>query len=84
MSPKVFARFLRFEALLTSLLQEPATSLAEVSSHLGYPDQAHVIHEFKTWAGCTPAAFLVRAKQREIRGPIVPDPRYVFVPLYII
>ncbi|WP_373288848.1 AraC family transcriptional regulator [Paenibacillus nasutitermitis] len=83
-SPKVFARFLRFEALLTSLLQEPATSLAEVSSHLGYPDQAHVIHEFKTWAGCTPAAFLVRAKQREIRGPIVPDPRYVFVPLYII
>lgn len=83
-SPKVFARLLRFEALLTSLIQEPAFSLADAASHHGYHDQAHVIHEFKVWAGCTPTAFLARAKQREMRGPIVPDPRYVSVPLYIV
>ncbi|PQP88142.1 helix-turn-helix domain-containing protein [Paenibacillus sp. AR247] len=71
-SPKVFARLLRFEALLTSLIQGPATSLADVSSHLGYHDQAHVIHEFKKWAGCTPTAFLARAKQRQMQKPIVP------------
>ena len=83
-SPKIFARLLRFEALLTSLIQEPASSLADVASHLGYQDQAHVIHEFKMWAGCTPTAFLVRAKQRAKRGHLIPDPRPAYAPLYII
>ncbi|MBB3131212.1 AraC-like DNA-binding protein [Paenibacillus rhizosphaerae] len=83
-SPKVFARLLRFEALLTSWIQGPTCSLADVSSYLGYHDQAHVIHEFKTWAGCTPTAFLARAKQREMRRPIITEPRYVPEPLYIV
>jgi AraC-like DNA-binding protein len=83
-SPKVFARLLRFEALLTSLIQEPASSLADVASHLGYQDQAHVIHEFKMWAGCTPTAFLVRAKQRTKRGHLIPDTRPAYTPLYIV
>jgi AraC-like DNA-binding protein len=83
-SPKVFARLLRFEALLTSLIQEPASSLADIASHLGYQDQAHVIHEFKTWAGCTPTAFLARAKQRAMRGPLIPDPRPAYPSVYII
>ncbi|MFC6233220.1 helix-turn-helix domain-containing protein [Paenibacillus allorhizosphaerae] len=47
-SPKMFARILRFEALLNSLIQEPALSFADAASRLGYHDQAHVIHEFKT------------------------------------
>jgi AraC-like DNA-binding protein len=83
-SPKVFARLLRFEALLTSLIQEPTPALADVASHLGYQDQAHVIHEFKTWAGCTPTAFLTQAKQRAMRGLLIPDPRPAHTPLYII
>ncbi|WP_276358054.1 helix-turn-helix domain-containing protein [Cohnella caldifontis] len=83
-SPKVFARLLRFEALLTSLIQGPTVSFTDVSSHLGYHDQAHVIHEFKKWAGCTPSAFLARAKQREKQRPIVPDPRSQYAPLYIV
>jgi len=83
-SPKVFARLLRFEALLDSWIQGPAISLTDVSSRLGYHDQAHVIHEFKTWAGCTPTAFLARAKQREMRRPIVNEPRQIPEPLYIV
>lgn len=83
-SPKVFARLLRFEALLTSLIQERAFSLADAAPHLGYHDQAHVIHEFKIWGGCTPTAFLARANRRKMQGPIIPDPRDVPVPLYII
>ncbi|MBO0792853.1 MAG: AraC family transcriptional regulator [Ktedonobacteraceae bacterium] len=83
-SPKVFARLLRFEALRDSLIQGPGTSLADVASHFGYQDQAHVIHEFKRWAGCTPMAFLSFAKQRGKRGLIVPDPRHCCVPLYIV
>jgi AraC-like DNA-binding protein len=83
-SPKVFARLLRFEALLHTLIQEPAFSLADVASHLGYQDQAHVIHEFKAWAGCTPTAFLARAKQRAMRGPLIPDPRPAHRSVYIV
>lgn len=83
-SPKIFARLLRFEALLHALIHEPASSLADAASHLGYQDQAHVIHEFKTWAGCTPTAFLGFAKQRAQQGPLVPDPRHVAVPVYIV
>lgn len=83
-SPKMFARILRFEALLDSFIREPAFSFADAASRLGYHDQAHVIHEFKTWAGCTPTAFIERAKQRRLRGPIAPDPRSAYEPLYIV
>lgn len=83
-SPKVFARLLRFEALLGSLIQGPAISFTDVSSRLGYHDQAHVIHEFKTWAGCTPTAFIARAKQREMGRPIVNKARCIPEPLYIV
>lgn len=71
-SPKVFARLLRFESLLHSLIHAPASP-----SSSGYQDQAHVIREFKTWAGCTPTEFLARAKQRSQQGPLLPDPRPV-------
>lgn len=83
-SPKMFARILRFEALLNSLIHEPAVPFADAAARLGYHDQAHVIHEFKTWAGCTPTAFIARAKQRGLRGPFVPDLRNATAPLYIV
>ncbi|SFB04663.1 AraC-type DNA-binding protein [Cohnella sp. OV330] len=84
LSPKMFARILRFEALLDAFIREPAFSFADAASRLGFHDQAHVIHEFKTWAGCTPTAFLVRAKQRKMQGPIVPDLRHAMMPLYMV
>ncbi|GHO46025.1 AraC family transcriptional regulator [Ktedonospora formicarum] len=83
-SPKVFARLLRFEALLHSLIYEPTTSLADTAYHLGYQDQAHVIHEFRKWAGCTPTALLTRAKHRALQEPLIPDPRPAHTPVYII
>lgn len=83
-SPKVFARLLRFEALLTSLMQGHTSALAHVASQLGYQDQSHVIHEFKTWVGCTPTAFLARAKQRAVREPLMHHPRPAYTPVYII
>lgn len=83
-SPKVFARLLRFEALLHALIQEPPLSLADAASHLGYQDQSHVIHEFNIWAGCTPTAFLAQAKQRAMQGPLLPDPRPAHTPVYLI
>lgn len=83
-SPKLFARLLRFEALLDSLIRGPSISCADLSSRLGYHDQAHVIREFKTWTGCTPTAFLERAKMRERLRPAVPEPRAAPEPLYFV
>ncbi|GHP01068.1 hypothetical protein KSF_111150 [Reticulibacter mediterranei] len=83
-SPKIFARLLRFETLMASLLQNPTHPLAQMASHPGYQDQAHAIHEFKLWAGCTPSAFLVRAKQRTAQKPLHPDPRPAHTPIYIV
>lgn len=83
-SPKMFARLLRFEALLDSLIRGPSISFADLSTRLGYHDQAHVIREFKTWSGCTPTAFLERAKMRERLRPAVPEPRAAAKPLYFV
>jgi AraC-like DNA-binding protein len=83
-SPKVFARLLRFEALMTSLIQNPTHPLAQMASHPGYQDQAHAIHEFKLWAGCTPSTFLARAKQRAAQKPLHPNPRPARTPVYIV
>jgi AraC-like DNA-binding protein len=81
-SPKIFARLLRFEMLKTALIQDSAHSLAWMAP--GYQDQAHAIHEFKLWAGCTPSAFLARAKQRAAQKPLHPDPRPAYTPIYIV
>jgi AraC-like DNA-binding protein len=83
-SPKVFARLLRFETLMASLIQNPTPSLAQMAFHPGYQDQAHAIHEFKLWVGCTPSAFLTRAKQRAAQKPPHPDPRPAHTPVYIV
>lgn len=82
--PKVFARLLRFEALLTSLIREGNLSFTESAAWLGYQDQAHAIHEFRSWAGCTPMTFLARARQRAGQLPLIPDPRPAYKPVYIL
>jgi AraC-like DNA-binding protein len=68
-SPKVFARLLRFEALRDALIEEwrrdGIPCLADLAYRSGYQDQAHLIHEFKIWTGYTPGGFLVLANQRK-------------------
>lgn len=67
-SPKFFARLLRFEGLLDAMIeawrQEEMPSLADLAYRSGYQDQAHLIHEFKLWIGHTPGTLLAMTKQR--------------------
>jgi transcriptional regulator GlxA family with amidase domain len=78
-SPKIFARLLRFEALRDALIEawrhESPFCLADLAYRSGYQDQAHLIHEFKFWTGYTPGAFLALAKQRMRSSRHQPDPR---------
>lgn len=55
MSPKAFARVLRFERAAAQLAA--GASPADVGADCGYFDQPHLNREFRAFAGCTPGAF---------------------------
>ncbi len=57
MTPKRYARLLRFQALLTSLRANPAASLSALAHATGYSDQAHMTREFGEFAGVTPSHY---------------------------
>jgi AraC-like DNA-binding protein len=57
LTPKRYARVLRFNALLPRLVRVGPIDWAEVAVEGGYFDQSHLIHEFKRLAGVTPAIY---------------------------
>lgn len=61
-TPKTFARIVRFQNVVDSILQHPMLSLCDYMSELGYSDQAHFQREFKQYTGITPRRFLSYAK----------------------
>ncbi len=60
-SPKLFSRITRFQAAMSRY--EPAgkkqssKSLTQIAFECGYYDQAHFIHEFKTFSGYHPKKY---------------------------
>jgi AraC-like DNA-binding protein len=56
LSPKRFARVLRFERAAALLLDPGGPSLVEVARACGYSDQPHLTREVRELAGVTPAA----------------------------
>jgi AraC-like DNA-binding protein len=56
-SPKLFARIARFQALVPAMLASDVSQWASLSSGLGFYDQAHMINEFRTLAGAPPTIF---------------------------
>ncbi len=72
-SPKAYARLLRFErasALLTELPSEPQRTVADVAIAAGYYDQSHLTRDFTAMAGMTPGAFVATLD-------LVPEVRFV-------
>ena len=58
MSPKRYARLMRFRALLAALRAAPATPLGMLALDAGYSDQAHMTREFREFAGVTPLHYV--------------------------
>jgi AraC-like DNA-binding protein len=56
-SPKRFARLVRFDRALAAITHGDAT-LGEIALAAGYYDQAHFTAEFRAHAGLTPSAYL--------------------------
>src|SRR5260370_11195483 len=55
--PKLFARITRFQALVHALLSTDVSQWASVSSAVGFYDQAHMINEFRAFAGSPLTSF---------------------------
>jgi AraC-like DNA-binding protein len=59
LSPKAFARVVRFRRALTALCAAGCPGgLAGVAATCGYYDQAHLAREFRALAGCPPSQWL--------------------------
>ena len=57
LTPKRYARVLRFGALLPSLVRCGPRDWAQIAAGAGYFDQSHLIREFQQMAGMAPGAY---------------------------
>ncbi|MGC1550252.1 MAG: helix-turn-helix domain-containing protein [Rhodanobacter sp.] len=63
MSPKRYARLLRFRAVVAQAHPQRTVDWSRIAVDGGYYDQAHLSHEFREFAGITPTSFMA------MRGP---------------
>jgi AraC-like DNA-binding protein len=59
-TPKTYARILRFDEAVKRLRQPDGMGWAEIADASGFYDQAHLIRDFHEFAGSTPSEFLAR------------------------
>lgn len=55
--PKWLSRRIRLQEVARSLVLRPTEELAEIAADLGYTDQSHLTHDFRTATGITPDAY---------------------------
>jgi AraC-like DNA-binding protein len=60
LAPKVFCRLARFRRVIRSLHPTQDVVWADVALDCGYFDQSHFIHDFRSFAGVSPSAYLRR------------------------
>jgi AraC-like DNA-binding protein len=57
LTPKLFARITRFQSLVHTLLSSEVSEWVAVAPAVGFYDQAHMINEFRAFAGSPPTEF---------------------------
>jgi AraC-like DNA-binding protein len=58
--PKMLLRIARFQRALSVARADETLTWSAVAARAGYFDQAHLTHEFRRFAACTPSEFLGR------------------------
>jgi AraC-like DNA-binding protein len=61
LTPKTAARLVRFDGVLRRLDQRRPLDWGLVAAELGYADQAHLVRDFRRFAGTTPTGFPAEA-----------------------
>jgi AraC-like DNA-binding protein len=62
LAPKTLARIHRFQRALGALDRNGAIDWSDLAARCGYYDQSHLIHDFRQFAGMSPADFARRAQ----------------------
>jgi AraC-like DNA-binding protein len=60
LTPKLFCRVRRLQQALDLVSGKDRVDWADIAIACGYFDQAHFIHDFRTFANCTPAEYLAQ------------------------
>lgn len=58
LSPKLFGRVMRFQAIISRIARKTEVDWTEIALKHGYFDQAHFIHDFREFSGLTPTEYL--------------------------
>ncbi len=77
LSPKLYARIVRFESALKTKVSFPHRSWTTVAHEFGYHDQMHMIHDFQQLSGETPTGILGQMEtvfEPQILPPARQDP----------
>ncbi len=64
LTPKVFCRIRRFQKAAKLAVTAPAPSWGEIALDCGYFDQSHMIRDFQSFSGFTPADYLCHVSER--------------------
>ncbi|MGB7982578.1 MAG: helix-turn-helix domain-containing protein [Candidatus Nanopelagicales bacterium] len=71
MPPKLFSRIARFQAALDAKVATPTRTWLSVAHSVGYFDQMHLVHDFKSLSGSTPSRLI--AQLGDTRPPALAD-----------
>ncbi len=62
-SPKLYARLVRFESVLKAKAAAPQRSWMNAAHEAGYHDQMHMIYDFREFSAGAPTGIFGQAKQ---------------------
>jgi AraC-like DNA-binding protein len=71
LTPKVFCRVRRFQHVLQAVHGKKEVDWAQIALECGYYDQPHFIHDFRSFSGLTPSAYLAAATLHLNHVPLV-------------
>ena len=57
LTPKLLCRVLRFQEVINTIEKRDAVDWVDIALSCGYFDQAHFIHDFRSFAGITPTGY---------------------------
>ena len=69
LTPKTYARLVRFERLRGALLREGPGRMAALAARHGFADQAHLVHEVRRFSGTTPRMLGAEHDVPHVRQP---------------
>jgi AraC-like DNA-binding protein len=61
LAPKRYSRVRRFQRTIRAMVEDGQHDYAGLAAEYGYHDQAHFVHEFRSFAGTTPAHYRPRS-----------------------